>query len=658
MSAGGVGTGIVPAVADRELRAWVEHCLGAYVYGFERHPLAESTSELLTFQTGGRTLELYFKDYGRRTLPREDEHGPRREIELYRQILDTELLGTARHVGSLREPEDGRTWLLLERVRGARLSDLDLAHWHAAAAWLGRLHGHAAARGIAERPPAFLPVQDLAHLSATAEEALRVMASIDSRLERDLRDAVEGYEAGLVRLAEQPHTLVHGSFVPENILVDTGASPPRVTPIDWGQAALGCSLYDVASLVDGLKRDQRDQLLHTHREAALEFGVRLPEALEARELVAILRQYKILRSLGQSVRRNLPVKTIEHQILLASGFRLDLRSFRHKRNRVSNGSPEKPAPLDLEPVLRAWHSLGREERVTGVQLICGAPGAGKKRAVYRLRTTGSRFPSVVAKASLRPGLATERFVYDELLPRLPLSTPSYLGWAESAEARWLFIEDVGALRASREDSAHRACCSAWLGALHATGRSFERDSRVPDRTPQWFLASLLESRQAILASLENPALSPADRRSMRDIAERCGRVASRWDCLEDICREQPVTLVHADFQPKNLYLRPGSEGLTVIPIDWEYSCWSVPALDLGTILRKGYTTAELEAYASASGWDAAPLPRWVSIGCALRAVLALRWAIKDLPLPYPETGLRSLPEYALDLEHAFEALGA
>jgi len=630
------------------------------VDNIERHPLAESTSsgELLRVQTGGQALELYFKDYGRCRLPREDDRGPRREIEVYRQILDPDLLGTARHVGSLREPEDGRTWLLLERVRGSRLADLDLAHWRTAAAWLGRLHGQAAARGIAEQPPASLAVHDLAHLNATAEEALRVMASIDPRLERDLLDAIEGYEEGLVRLHEQPRTLVHGSFVPENILIDPTATPLRVAPVDWEQAALGCVMYDVASLVDGLKREERDQLLLVHREAALEFGLRLPEPLDARELVAILRQYRILRSLGQSVRQSLPRTAIEHQILLASGFRLDLRSFRHKRSRASNGSPQVPAPLDPEPVLRAWRSLGREERITGVELICGSAATGKKRAVFRMRTDGSRFASVVAKASLRPGLATERFVYSELLPRLPLSTPRYLGWTESAEARWLFIEDVGTMRASREDSTHRTCCSAWLGALHATGTRFERDSRVPERGPQWFLASLVETRQSILSALENPALSPADRRSMRDVAERCGRVASRWEGLEAVCSELPVTLVHGDFQPKNLYLRPGSEGLTLIPIDWEYSCWSIPALDLGTILRKGYTTVELEAYARASGWDAAPLPRWVSIGCALRAVLALRWTIKDLPLPFPETGLRSLPEYIRDLERAFEELVA
>jgi Ser/Thr protein kinase RdoA (MazF antagonist) len=645
---------------ERHLRAWVEHCLGARVEDMERRALpadsGSSGGELLTVATGARTVELLLKDHGRRRLPGDDGERAAREIEVYRRILDPELLGTPRHLGWRLEAQDGRSWLLLEHVRGTLLRDLSFEHWRAAAAWLGRLQGHAAARGLALDPPAFLLRHDLAHLSSTAEEAFRAVASIDVGLEQDLRDAIEGYQEGFRRLDAQPRTLVQGSFRPENVLLDP-AAPPRVIPLDWEHAALGCALHDVAALVNGLDRERRMQLLEVHRAAALELGLPLPEDPEARELLAILRQYDLLRALGRSVRCSAPRRTIEQQIALASGTRLDLRSFRHKRNRVSSGPNGRLEPLQTEPVLRAWQSLGREERVTGVELICGSPAGSKRRSVYRLRTDG-RFASVVAKHSWRPALATERFVYSELLPRLPLPTPGYVGWAEDSEARWLFIEDVGSMRASREDQTHRTCGTAWLGALHAAGTRLDRDERVPERGPRWFLESLRNSRQTILSSLGNPVFSAGDRRSMRAVAERCERIESRWERIGAACAEQPLTLVHADFQPKNLYLRPGAEGLTLFPIDWEYASWSVPGLDLGTILRKGYTAVELEAYERTSGWEAARLPRWISLGCALRAVLAIRWASVDLPLRFPEVGLRSLPEYARDLERAFEELGA
>jgi hypothetical protein len=220
----------------------------------------------------------------------------------------------------------------------------------------------------------------------------------------------------------------------------------------------------------------------------------------------------------------------------------------------------------------------------------------------------------------------------------------------------MFLEDAGALRCTREDPAHRVLASSWLGALHRSGVNLARDARVPTRGPEWFLASLLESRESILAGLSNPAVASVDHRRLRGLAEQCERVAARWGRVEDACAAMPTTLVHGDFQPKNVYLRQDEDGLTLLPIDWEYVSWSVPGLDLGTFLRKGYTEAELTAYSAASGWDAAPLHEWISTGCALRAVFAVQWASKDLALPFPEQALRNLPFYGNDLERAVQQL--
>jgi aminoglycoside phosphotransferase (APT) family kinase protein len=658
VSTGRAQSEVASAIEERELRAWVEQCLGAYVVDFERHPLAESTSfacERLTASSGERAVELFFKDYGRCRLARGSRAGIRREIEVYRRLLDPELLGTPRHVGSLREPEDGRSWLLLENVRGARLADLGFEHWLAAAAWLGRLQGHAARHGISERPPACLVVHDLANLRSIAEEAVCVVASIDGVLERRLRETLDGHEGILERQDAQPRTLVHGSFRPDNILVDVAATPPRVAPVDWEHAALGCALYDVAFLSAGLVREEVEALLAAQRASAAEFGLRLPEGDEAWELVTILRLQKALRSLGRALRWSYERESIERLITLVGRLRIELRMPREKPGRRKVHVPTEVA--DPETVLDAWRSLGRTERVTGVELILGRSFGRKGRAVYRLRIDAPQLASVVAKFSHRASLARERLVYTELLPRVTPSAPGYVGWVEGDGASWLFLEDVGSLRFSLEDQAHRDCTMSWLGAMHAAGTSIERDARVPERGSGWFLAILEEARESLLSAVDDAALSPVDRTGLRVVIDICQRAASRWKRIEAACASMPRTLVHADFQPKNLFLRPGSGGLTLLPIDWEYAGWGVPALDLGTILRKGFTATDLAAYARASGWDAAPLPRWVSVGRALRAVLAIRWATVVVE-PFPDKPLRNLPYYGIDLERAFEELAS
>ena len=67
---------------------------------------------------------------------------PQREIALYREVLDPEVLGTARFYGAVESPKTGRYWLFLERVDGPLLWQLGrIERWCEAARWLARLRG-------------------------------------------------------------------------------------------------------------------------------------------------------------------------------------------------------------------------------------------------------------------------------------------------------------------------------------------------------------------------------------------------------------------------------------------------------------------------------------------------------------------------------------
>lgn len=653
--------GSAPASSDVELLCWVERCLGTRADDFAVYPLADSTSfacELLTVRSGGRAIELFFKDFGRCRLPLspgEIDERSAREIEVYRQLLDPESLGTARHFGSLRE-EGGRSWLLLEHVRGWRLADHGFEHWLAAAAWVGRLQGLAATRSIPQRSPALLPPQDAGALRSTAEEAVRTVTRVDRLLGRRLRSALEGYEGIVEELGDQPRTLVHGSFRPENILVDTALSPARIAPVDWEDAALGSALHDVAFLSAGMTREQVEELLRAQREAAAEHGLELPSGEKAWELVTILRLHKLLRSLGRSVRWACARETVEHLIVLAERLSLDISDARRRRMRSSVSGAVDGAP---HPALRAWRSLSTGGLAgDGVELLRGGFFRSKGRAIFRLGNVGPGGMPVVAKHCSNQTGELEHLVYTEVLPRLGVSFPGYLGLVPDGRSSWEFLEDVGALQASKVSAEHRVCAARWLGELQAASGRLAPPAGLPGRGPWTYLEALVRARAAILSSMGNPALSVQDRELLRGVIATCDRVEAGWHCIEAPCASMPKTLVHGDFRPKNLFLRQAENGLVVLPIDWEFAGWGVCAIDLGALLRGPCTREDLAAYHDALGAhvDEPDLRAWVCTGRVFRALASIQWTSTSLPFPYVKKPVDDLARYRAALAQAFEEL--
>ena len=621
-AAAAAAAGVEAQAADSELLAWLEACLGHRVEALARHPLAQATSfacERLTVTAEGRTLELFFKDYGRCRLPRPDREGARREILAYRQLLDGARLGTAAHLGS-RLSEDGRSWLLLESVPGSQLSDSSWWRWLDAAAWLGRLQAHGVERGLVREPPDGLARHDLAELRATAEEALREVAAIDLRLERALQDALDDYESRVEILAAQPHALVHGSYRPENILVDVPAEPARVVPVDWEHIALGCALYDISVLSAGLERGRAEQLLAVQRAAASAHGLRLPAGDAAWELVTLLRLHKLLRSLGRARRWNFERSAIERSIAHAERLCHELQ-----------GSGRAGSAAAPHPAVRCWHAAGGTEPIAAVSRLRGRFFGRKGRVVYRL--SGQDGTSIVAKRSPHATLELEHHLYAEVLPRLPAAAPTCLGFVADGPAHWLFLEDAGDTRLDPADAHERAAAAHLLGGLHAAAARLAPE-RLPDWSARRFLRLLAESRASLAAGLSNPALDAGGRARLQDVIAVLTRLASSWRRIASGCGAAPPTLVHGDFRPKNLLTRLGPGRLEIRIIDWEYAGWGVAALDLGALLRDRCTPADLQAYRDGLGRGAREsleqLAASVQLGRVLRALVSMHWACTRL----------------------------
>lgn len=215
-----------------------------------RAPHAYRTSHALeelelVFDDGTR-VELLVKHLGRDGLDGPARlakpaflHDPRRELDVYRRILASAGLGTARLYGANDEPH---SILLLEKVPGVALWQVgEVEVWCDVARWLARMHERLAG-SVGE---AYLLRMDADWYRFWFARALERHA--------DLEPLAARYDDVVERLAALPRTVVHGEFYPSNVLVD-GA---RVCPVDWEMTGVGPGVLDLAALTSGWADDER-----------------------------------------------------------------------------------------------------------------------------------------------------------------------------------------------------------------------------------------------------------------------------------------------------------------------------------------------------------------------------------------------------------------
>ena len=77
---------------------------------------------------------------------------------------------------------------------------------------------------------------------------------------------VAGYPRAVEAMVNnRPWTLVHGTYRPIQIILDTGEQPPRLCPVDWEKAGVGSCFFDLAFLADGFDPVRLAQLFEAYR---------------------------------------------------------------------------------------------------------------------------------------------------------------------------------------------------------------------------------------------------------------------------------------------------------------------------------------------------------------------------------------------------------
>jgi len=292
--------------SERGFDVIVGRCLGTPVTAVRELPAPASTSyalrRLMLDLDDGRTLDVLLKDFdvSRHASDVALWHGAR-ERYVYETVLAGRDLGTPELYGLVWDEPSGRHWLLLEFVQGRTLRQSPIEDWVAAAGWLGRLHGALGGREAELARPGLLVNYDDAYFRDMAERALRAVGSRSGSLHRRLAAAVDAYWAMIEGFCGGRPTLVHGSYRPKNILVDTSPTPLRICPVDWELAAVGPQLHDLACMANEVDhRPTIERFCEAYAEGADAFGLEVTCSDELLAELDRLRLHRVLRSLARS----------------------------------------------------------------------------------------------------------------------------------------------------------------------------------------------------------------------------------------------------------------------------------------------------------------------------------------------------------------------
>lgn len=300
---------------------------------------------------------------------------------------------------------------------------------------------------------------------------------------------------------------------------------------------------------------------------------------------------------------------------------------RPRRSRTLRG-----AAIQGHAAVTAWNRLQATPAAPGALEIWREVPNHQPASIYRLEFRNGGPASVYAKRCDAASCAVERTCYQELVPRLSLSSPTFFGAVDECDGTcWLFLEDVGRREFSVGDPSHRALASRWLARLHRSGARLDAGERLPDGGPPRYLRHLVQGRARVQKNLANPGLTAADRELLSSVIATLDRAESRWDSIARACAVLPDTVVHGDFRPKNVRVREEPTGPVLYALDWELAGWGSPVADLGPARGASATRLlDLEVYAHAvrghgPALDRHAIERLSRIGFLLRRLAAIDW---------------------------------
>jgi aminoglycoside phosphotransferase (APT) family kinase protein len=285
--------------------------------------------------------------------------------------------------------------------------------------------------------------------------------------------------------------------------------------------------------------------------------------------------------------------------------------------------------LDDHPAVLAWRSVEpRGSLPRSIDVFSESPNW----LLYALKEAGHAGSTVFAKRRLASMAATERAVYERILPRLPLATPHCYGCQADGEYVWFLLEAVEGAPYDESNPEHLAMASRFVAAMHTLTTPLAHSISIPEAGPERYLAHLVAGRERLSECLRTSrALVPAGRVILEQTVARLDGLEVSWPVIRARCADAPTTLVHGDFRPKNVFVRHDGTGL--VAFDWETAGWGPPAPDLTKIDLAAYWRAVQKPWGAVSFETVAA---WAGVGQLFQTLAAIDWKGTELAVDTTE----------------------
>jgi hypothetical protein len=228
------------------------------------------------------------------------------------------------------------------------------------------------------------------------------------------------------------------------------------------------------------------------------------------------------------------------------------------------GDGRRLAVIDRAP--NGWGGTFPAEIVT-----CRLDGLNEFRVFCKYETGAS-----AGSYGHRGGVAYERQVYRDLLQPLSLTVPRYYGSYEDERQGWLwfaveYLDDSLPVSKAREpDAVVRA--ASWIARFHAVLEDrIQSDAPLPLlRYDREYYRGWAERTQRLCAALvpDGDWVVPVV----------CRRLLDEVDLL----LQEPLTVVHGEYYPKNIRCQAG----TIRPIDWESAAIGAGEVDVASLTER------------------------------------------------------------------------
>src|SRR5439155_19469965 len=164
---------------------------------------------------------------------------------------------------------------------------------------------------------------------------------------------------------------------------------------------------------------------------------------------------------------------------------------------------------------------------------------------------------------------------------------------------------------------------------------------------------------------DDPACGNGDLAVLDRLLDQFDALDEPWGRLERDCSGLPPTLIHGDFNGKNLRVQTAPSGPRVVAFDWADAGLAVPAVDLAQVATPSFrmsASPDLAAYRSVvhERWpecDQADIERLANCGAVFRALAVITWDANHLAEAWADAFLPNLQIYQAELVRALDHLG-